>query len=176
MYSLTGEGAAVSFVAPAVVPLRDAASDLEAGGRRTQKKKGSRSAAARRPPFFFCAACSSLGDAGGWAAHQASAEHAVVTTRVGRAAVAAFCVALDFSLLPLPVQHCIWLLLPVNTRLLCSGVCRAWRAGLADTSLWSHLDLSSVEHRVDVCAPAVKKARSFFFNQAPQLLTPLSCL
>ena len=162
LYSLTGDGAAVSFVAPAVVPLRVAGTDLEAGGRRTQKKKGSRSAAERRPPFFFCAACSSLGDAGGWAAHQASAEHAVASARVGRAAVASFRVALDFSLLPLPVQHRIWLLLPVDTRLLCSGVCRAWRAGLADTSLWSHLDLSGLDdvRRMDVCAPAVKKARS----------------
>ncbi len=49
------------------------------------------------------------------------------------------------ALSPLPyalVLH-ILSLLPVDTRLLCAGVCRSWRAALEERSLWLRLDLSA---------------------------------
>ena len=47
-------------------------------------------------------------------------------------------------LFPLPnwFVHEVFLLLPADQRLRCSEVSRAWRALLAETSLWSYLDLS----------------------------------
>ena len=48
-------------------------------------------------------------------------------------------------LYPLPrwFVHAVLLLVPVDTRLRCSGVDRAWRALLADTTLFSRVDLSA---------------------------------
>ena len=48
------------------------------------------------------------------------------------------------ALAPLPrwFVHAVLLLLPVDTRLRCSEVSRAWRALLADKSLWECIDLS----------------------------------
>ena len=44
--------------------------------------------------------------------------------------------------LPRPLVVAVLLLLPVDTRLRCSEVNRAWRALLADTALWRSLDLA----------------------------------
>jgi len=44
--------------------------------------------------------------------------------------------------LPLPVLHAVLSLLPVDARLRCAEVCRAWRAALADRALWTALDFS----------------------------------
>ena len=51
---------------------------------------------------------------------------------------------LDTVLSPLPLWfvHAVFLHLPVDTRLRCSEVSRAWRALLADTTLFASLDLS----------------------------------
>ena len=49
---------------------------------------------------------------------------------------------LDLLALPRPLVFAIFALLPVDTRLRCSEVNRAWRALLADTTLYSRLDLS----------------------------------
>ena len=43
--------------------------------------------------------------------------------------------------LPLTLSRCIVLLLPVDQRARCATVCRGWRALLANTSLWTRLDL-----------------------------------
>ena len=50
----------------------------------------------------------------------------------------------DTVLSPLPrcFVRAVFLLLPVDTRLRCGEVSRAWRALLVDTTLWSCLDLS----------------------------------
>ena len=50
----------------------------------------------------------------------------------------------DTVLFPLPrcFVRAMFFLLPVDTRLRCSEVSRAWRALLADTTFWSRLDLS----------------------------------
>ena len=48
---------------------------------------------------------------------------------------------MDLLALPRPLAHATFALLPVDTRLRCVEVNRAWRALLADTSLWSYLDL-----------------------------------
>ena len=49
---------------------------------------------------------------------------------------------LDLLILPLPFTHAVFVLVPVDTRLRCSEVNRAWRALLADTTLWERLNLS----------------------------------
>ena len=51
----------------------------------------------------------------------------------------------DTVLSPLPgcFVRAVFLLLPVDTRLRCCEVSRAWRALLADTSLWARLNLSA---------------------------------
>jgi hypothetical protein len=43
--------------------------------------------------------------------------------------------------LPLALVLCIFSLLPVDMRLRCREVCRAWRAALEDVTLWTRLDL-----------------------------------
>jgi hypothetical protein len=53
---------------------------------------------------------------------------------------------LDAALPPLPalpraVVHAIFALLPADTRLRCSEVCRGWRAALLDPPYWTHVDL-----------------------------------
>ena len=45
--------------------------------------------------------------------------------------------------LPTPLLVCVLSLLPADCRLLCRGVCAAWRDAAADASLWRRLDLSS---------------------------------
>ena len=50
---------------------------------------------------------------------------------------------LDLLALPHPLTLAIFALLPVDTRLRCSEVNRAWRALLADTSFWASLDAST---------------------------------
>ena len=47
-----------------------------------------------------------------------------------------------FDALPEPVLRVIMLALPVDARARAACVCRAWRAFLADVSLWRVLDLS----------------------------------
>lgn len=48
----------------------------------------------------------------------------------------------SFDALPQPVALRILVSLPADARLLAAGVCRAWRAILAERSLWTRLDLS----------------------------------
>ena len=48
----------------------------------------------------------------------------------------------SFHSLPRPLVTAIFLLVPVNTRLRCSEVSRAWRALLADTVFWERLDFA----------------------------------
>jgi hypothetical protein len=59
--------------------------------------------------------------------------------RSARAAAAAS----SMTTLPHALVLHILSLLPVDSRLLCAGVCRSWRAALEDTSLWLRLDLST---------------------------------
>ena len=47
-----------------------------------------------------------------------------------------------FFSLPPPVSRHVFSLVPVDSRLRCAEVCRAWRAALADRSLWKRLDMS----------------------------------
>ena len=49
---------------------------------------------------------------------------------------------LDLLALPRPLVFAIFALLPVDTRLRCSEVSRAWRALLSHKSFWENLDLS----------------------------------
>ena len=49
---------------------------------------------------------------------------------------------MDLLALPRPLTFAIFALVPVDTRLRCSEVNRAWRAVLADTTLWACLSLS----------------------------------
>jgi hypothetical protein len=49
---------------------------------------------------------------------------------------------LQLSALPLSCLLLIFARVPVDTRLRCSEVCRAWRAAVADPSVWRHVDLS----------------------------------
>ena len=49
---------------------------------------------------------------------------------------------LRFDALPFPLLLKIFALLPVDTRLRCSEVNRAWRAMLADTTFWESIDVS----------------------------------
>ena len=51
---------------------------------------------------------------------------------------------MDLLALPRPLVLAIFALLPVDTRLRCIEVNRAWRALLADTSLWACLDFCNV--------------------------------
>ena len=55
---------------------------------------------------------------------------------------------LDLLALPRPLALAIFALLPVDTRLRCIEVSRAWRALLADTSFWASVNLSSVDSGV----------------------------
>ena len=50
---------------------------------------------------------------------------------------------LDLLALPRSLALVIFARLPVDTRMRCSEVSRAWRALLADTSLWRHLNVST---------------------------------
>jgi hypothetical protein len=70
----------------------------------------------------------------------ADAERAARSARILAAAQHA---APAFTPLPHALVLHILSLLPVDTRLLCAGVCRSWRAALEDTSLWIRLDLSA---------------------------------
>ena len=47
-----------------------------------------------------------------------------------------------FDALPEPVLRVLFLALPVDERARAACVCRAWRAFLADVSLWQVLDLT----------------------------------
>jgi hypothetical protein len=49
--------------------------------------------------------------------------------------------AVTLSTLPQAVQLHIFSLMPVDTRLRCREVCRAWRATLEERSIWTRLDL-----------------------------------
>ena len=63
---------------------------------------------------------------------------------------------LDLLALPRPLVFAIFALLPVDMRLRCSRVNRAWRALLADTSFWESLDLSVRSFRF--LSPALLRA------------------
>ena len=56
-------------------------------------------------------------------------------------------VFLDLLALPRLLAFAIFALLLVDTRLRCCEVSRAWRALLADTSLWARVDLSEVQYQ-----------------------------
>ena len=59
--------------------------------------------------------------------------------------------------LPLPVLQAVFWLLPVDARLRCAEVCRAWRSALADRALWTALDFSGCAALTDAlltCAAA----------------------
>ena len=62
--------------------------------------------------------------------------------RLGLAPGPAAPATLDLAALPQPVALRVLALLPADTRLRCAEVCRAWRALVAERSLWTHLDLS----------------------------------
>ena len=51
-----------------------------------------------------------------------------------------------FDSLPPPVSRHIFSLVPVDSRLRCAEVCRAWRAALEDRSLWTRLDMPGMIH------------------------------
>jgi hypothetical protein len=51
-------------------------------------------------------------------------------------------VAAAFASLPLPLEKRIFLAVPAAARARASCVCRAWRDALADSSLWTRLDMS----------------------------------
>ena len=61
----------------------------------------------------------------------------------GRAAQARASPDTVLSHLPRCFVHAVFLRLPVDARLRCAEVSRAWRALLADTTLWSSLELSA---------------------------------
>ena len=65
---------------------------------------------------------------------------------------------LDLLALPRSLALDILARLPVNTRLRCIEVNRAWRALLADTSLWKRLDVGGARFRVSLFRAAVAKA------------------
>ena len=65
---------------------------------------------------------------------------------------------LDLLALPRPLALAIFALLPVDTRLRCSEVCRAWRALLADTSLWASCINLSVSSGVARLSEALLRA------------------
>jgi hypothetical protein len=48
-----------------------------------------------------------------------------------------------FATLPREVTAAVFALLPADTRLLCRGVCRSWRATLSEARFWAALDLSA---------------------------------
>ena len=98
------------------------------------------------PSFFFCAPCRQLGSPTDFTSHLVSGSHLDAKLRRGRAAAPSFRLVVSFPLLdalPPTVVHKIFLLLPVDARLRCSEVCRAWRALIADPVLWQRLDLST---------------------------------
>ncbi len=71
----------------------------------------------------------------------AACRHVTVhTTPPARAASAQ--IRLTFASLPLPLAQLIFLALPVDARARASCVCRAWRDVLAESALWTRLDLS----------------------------------
>jgi hypothetical protein len=63
--------------------------------------------------------------------------------RSARLAAAPFDTRDLFATLPHALVVALFALLPVDTRLRCAEVCRAWRATLTDTSLWLRLNLSA---------------------------------
>ena len=65
---------------------------------------------------------------------------------------------LDLNALPRPLAFAIFALLPADQRLRCSEVSRAWRALLADTSLWTCLNLSGIRFSEALFRAAVAKA------------------
>jgi uncharacterized protein YjbI with pentapeptide repeats len=54
-----------------------------------------------------------------------------------------------FALLPAPLVAIILARLPVDSRLRCAEVCRAWRAALTDERLWAVLDFAGVSRVSD---------------------------
>ena len=70
--------------------------------------------------------------------------------------------ALNLPALPRALVLKIFALLPIDLRLRCCEVNRAWRAMFADTSFWKCLDLSAASScarfSVLLCHAAVKKA------------------
>ena len=97
------------------------------------------SAAASPRRFFFCAACVTLGEPGDIASHQRSRAHLDCC----RASLDGFITTfLPLETLPLAVLQRIFSDVPVDVRLRCIEVSRAWRALLADTSFWTRLDAS----------------------------------
>jgi hypothetical protein len=63
--------------------------------------------------------------------------------------------AASFASLPPPLAGAVFALLPVDTRLRCREVCRAWRDGVIAPSLWTALDLSprgGVARRAATCS------------------------
>ena len=86
---------------------------------------------------------------------------------------------LDLLALPRPLALTFFIRLPVDTRLRCCEVSRAWRALLADTTFWASLDLSIFSGRMlRYCLPFFRaaaakaggKLRSLITG--PQLLEP----
>lgn len=67
---------------------------------------------------------------------------AVQVARAARVAVRPELARYTLAPLPRDVVAKIFLALPVDARLRCIEMCRAWRAFLADASLWEHLNLS----------------------------------
>ena len=92
---------------------------------------------------------------------------------------------LDILKLPRPLAFAIFAYLPVDTRLRCCEVNRAWRALLANTSFWKHLNLSLSSGLIRFSLPllraAVAKAGGQFLalditGQRQESLRPLVCL
>ncbi len=65
-----------------------------------------------------------------------------LAARCVRVAAAGARAGSPFPPLPLELALRIFALLPVDVRLFCCEVCRAWRAALEERSLWTRLDLS----------------------------------
>ena len=65
---------------------------------------------------------------------------------------------LDLLALPRPLVLAVFARLPVDTRLRCSEVNRAWRALLAETSLWICLDLSTSSGLIEPCSEPLLRA------------------
>ena len=60
--------------------------------------------------------------------------------------------------LPLPLPQRIWSSLPVDTRMRCREVCRAWRFALAAPRLWTELDLTAASGVVAHVTPELLRA------------------
>lgn len=68
--------------------------------------------------------------------------------------------------LPLPLVHRIFLCLPVDERARTACVSRGWRAVLADSALWTHLDLEALMNRHLVNSKATQAAADALLRAA----------